>query len=210
MQPDAIFVVSANRYKGVSMGHLQGLAEYLDEFYEISVFDKAAESKKQWVFHLHRDCIESAIIKRNITYDLTLETQAQGDKELPKTHVKLLYHTDTADLVAALIKTDKKVKALNLEPITSLKHRHFVKNKTLFVLMKDKGVIFFTLLEGEVVRGIITGFSRYDITINLKGGIPVTVMRHSIFDVRDKKGRCFLKSFQEEHKDWQKSELYIM
>ena len=118
------------------MAHLQGLSEYLGEFYETSIFDQAADSKKQWVFHLHGDCIEKAIIKRNITYDLTFETQAQGDKELPKTHVKLLYYTDVADLLTPLIKTDKKIKSLNLEPIISLKNRHFVKNKTLFALMR--------------------------------------------------------------------------
>ncbi len=192
------------------MGRLQGLAEYLDEFYEISIFDKAADFKKQWIFHLHGDCIEKAIIKRSTTYDLILETQTQGDREIPKTHVKLLYYADAADLVPPLIKADKKVKRLNLEPIISLKNRNFVKNKTLFILMKENVVVFITLLEGEVVRGIIAGFSRYDITINLKGGIPVTVLRHSIFNIRDKKGRCFLKSFQEEHKDWQKSDIYIL
>ncbi len=192
------------------MAHLKGLKEYLAEFYETSIFDLAADSKKQWIFHLHEDCIEKAIIKQNSTYDLTLETQIQGDKELPKTHIKLLYQTDAADQITPLIKTDKKVKALNLEPIISLKNRNFIKNKTLFVLMKEKVVVFFTLLEGDVVRGIISGFSRYDITIKLKGGIPATILRHSIFNIRDKKRRCFLKSFQEEHKDWQKSELYII
>jgi hypothetical protein len=76
-------------------------------------------------------------------------------------------------------------------------------------LIKEKEVVFFTFLEGEIMRGIISGFSRYDITLNLKGGLPVTLLRHSVYDLRNKKGRCLLKSFQEKHRDWQKSELYV-
>ena len=75
--------------------------------------------------------------------------------------------------------------------------------------MKEKQVVFFTLLEGEIIRGIIADFSRFDITVNLKGGIPVTVLRHSIYDVENKEGRSFLKSFQEKYRDWEKSELFV-
>ena len=75
--------------------------------------------------------------------------------------------------------------------------------------MKDKQVLFFTLLEGEIIRGIIADFSQYDITVNLKGGLPVVVLRHSIYDARDKTGRCLLKTFQDEHQDWQKSPLFV-
>ena len=75
--------------------------------------------------------------------------------------------------------------------------------------MKEKEVVLFTLLEGDVLRGIIADFSRYDVTVHLKGGLPVTILRHSIYDVRNKRGRCFLKAFQQEHRDWEKSRLYV-
>ena len=75
--------------------------------------------------------------------------------------------------------------------------------------MHEKKVVFFTLLEGEIIRGIIADFSRYDITVNLKGGIPVTILRPAVYDIRDKEGRCFLKSLQETKRDWEKSGLYV-
>ena len=83
------------------------------------------------------------------------------------------------------------------------------KNKTLFPLLKEREVLFFTLLEGEVIKGILGGFTRYDITVHLKGGTPVYLLRHSVYDLRDKKGRCFLKSFQESRRDWEKSEWFV-
>jgi hypothetical protein len=70
-------------------------------------------------------------------------------------------------------------------------------------------VVFFTLLEGEIIRGIISAFNRYDITVLLKGGTPLTILRHSIYDLRNKKGRCLLKSIQEKHRDWEKSDLFV-
>ena len=64
-------------------------------------------------------------------------------------------------------------------------------------------------MEGEIVKGIVTDFTRYDITVTLKGGIPVYILRHSVYDLRDKRGRCFLKSFQEKRRDWEKSDLFV-
>ena len=75
--------------------------------------------------------------------------------------------------------------------------------------MKERTALFFTLLEGEVLKGIIAAFNRYEITAHMKGGLPLTILRHSIHDIRDKKGRCYLKNIQEKSEDWKKSGLYV-
>jgi hypothetical protein len=191
------------------MGYLAGLQEYLDEGYSCSIFNRALDSREAWEFHLHGHRIIKAGIRENMVYDLKLDIEGQGEETLPKLEVKLLYPADLAESVRPLIRTDNKVKALGLDPIPEPRQRHFVKNKSLFPLMKEKHVTLFTLLEGEIIRGIIAGFTRYDIAVNLKGGIPVTILRHSVFDLRDKKGRCYLKSFQETHRDWEKSDLFV-
>jgi hypothetical protein len=191
------------------MGHLVGLQEYLDEIYNTSIFDQILVSKQPYEYHLHTHRIIRARVMENLTYDLKVNIEGKGDELLPKTHVKLLYPADLAESVRPLIKTDKKVRGLGLEPILSPAMRRHVKNKSLFPLMKEKRVLLFTLLEGETMKGILAGFSRYEITLNLKGGVPVIILRHCIYDLRDKKGRCFLKSFQERHRDWEKSELFV-
>lgn len=192
------------------MGYLIGLEEYLNENYTNSIFDHALDSKHLWEFHLHGHRIVRARVLENLTYDLKVTIERQEEEVLPKIQVKLLYPADHANSARPLIKIDEKTKELGMDPIFSPHYRYFIKNKSLFPLMKGKQVVFFTLLEGEIIRGIITGFSRYDITANLKGGISVTILRHSIYDLRNKKGRCFLKSFQETHRDWEKSDLYAL
>jgi hypothetical protein len=192
------------------MGYLLGLQEYLEENYGRSVFDEALDSKKPWEFHVHGSRIIRAEVLENLKYDVKLQIEGeQGQEVLPKVQIKCLYAVDLAESIRGSIKKDAKVETLGLEPIFSPHKRYFVKNKSLFPLMKEKEVVFFTLLEGEIIRGIIAGFTRYDITVHLKGGKPVTILRHSIYDLRNKKGRCFLKSFQEEHRDWEKSALFV-
>lgn len=191
------------------MDELLGLQEYLDEFYGHSAFEQALDSGEPWEFHLHGHRIVRGRVMENLTYDLKIDIEDEEEQVLPKVQIKLLYPAHLAESIRPLIKSDKKVHALGLEPIFSPRHRYFVKNKSIFPLMKDREVVFFVLLEGEIVRGIISGFSRYDIEVSLKGGTPVTILRHSIYDLRNKKGRCFLKSFQEEHRDWQKSRLFV-
>jgi len=190
------------------MGYLEGLQEYLDQFYQLSVFDEALNSKRPWEFHLHDHRIVTAKILENLKYDIRLNAEGSGEEVVPKIHVKFLCQEEMAGSVKPFLKVNKEVQQLALKPIFSPSKRNHIKNKSLFPLMKERQVVFLTLLEGDIMRGIIAGFTRYEITLHLKGGTPVTVLRHSIYDMRDKKGRCFLKSFQETHRDWERSPLY--
>lgn len=191
------------------MKHLAGFRDYLNTAYEQSVFEQALAAQDLWEYHLHTHRVERLRITANLTYDLQVDVGTETLEDLPKLHVKLLYPAAQAAAVTPLIKSDARVRAQGLKPILSPAARHHVKNKSLFVLMKDRDVVFFTLLEGEVVRGVISDFSRYDITVNLKGGLPVVLLRHGIYDLRNKQGRCYLKSFQDIHRDWQKSALFV-
>ena len=191
------------------MAHLQGLQEYLDNSYNISVFDQALSSKQPWELHLHNHRIIKAEVTENLKYDVKVKIEGKGEELLPKVNIKMAYPGDLSESVIPLLKTDKKVMDLGLEPILAPAKRNHVKNKSLFPLIKERKVVFFTLLEGEIIKGIITDFSRYEITVNLKGGVPITIMRHSIYNLLDKKGRCFLKSFQDKYRDWEKSEFFV-
>jgi len=192
----------------VILKRLKGLREYLDSHYEVSVFNTALESDQPWCFHLHGKRIVTAKIQKIFTYDVKLVDTRGTPEIIPKVHVKFLYPETYADPMAKLLKVNKKVATLRMDPLFSPHLRHFIKNKSIFPLMMTKQVLFFTTLEGDVIRGLVAEFSRYDIQVSLKGPIPITLLRHSIYDVRDKKDRCYLKSFQESQRDWQRSELY--
>jgi sRNA-binding regulator protein Hfq len=191
------------------MSQLLGLQDYLDKHYQLSVFDQAKDSNVLWVIHAHGHKINTVRIIENLRYDLKADVEKEGPQVIQKTDIKLIYPVSVAEQVGPLIKTEKKIADLGLESIRSPSRRHHIKNKSLFPLMKEREVVFFTLLEGEKIKGIIADFSRYEIEVNLKGGTPVTILRHAVYDLRDKRGRCYLKTFQETHRDWEKSALFV-
>jgi len=191
------------------MAPLQGFKEYLADNDQRSLLEEARLSGRELIFHLHGQRVVAAVIAANDTYELTLSPRGGQDVALHKTDLKFWYDLEFVDRVPSLLKSDSKVRSLALEPRVSTWGRHFVKNKSLYPLMLDREVVFLTLLEGEVLRGVLDGFSRYELTVKLKGGIPVTVMRHAIYELKNKKGRSFLKRVQQRQKDWKKSWLYV-
>ena len=62
-------------------------------------------------------------------------------------------------------------------------------------------LVFFTTLEGDILGGMVGGFTRYEIQILGKKGVPVTLLRHAIYDLRDKRKRCYLKRAVEARKE---------
>jgi hypothetical protein len=191
------------------MGYLKGLNEYIKAEYAKSVFDQAVTSQIPYEIHMHGFRIIKARIIENLVFDIRADIEGQGEEVLSKIQIKFLYPADQAETVRPLIKIDKKVKALGLEAILDFRVRYYVKNKTLYPLMKEREVLFFTLLEGDVLRGLVTDFTRFDLTLSFKGGILVTLLRHAIYDLRNKQGDCLLRRVQEEKRDWEKSSWYV-
>ena len=109
------------------MGHLLGLQEYLDERYNISIFEQVIASGEPLELHLHGYRTITATISENRTYEVTVEIMGQGKEALHKTQIKFLYPAELGESVKPLIKTDEKVKALALEPILSAQKRYYVK-----------------------------------------------------------------------------------
>ncbi|MDZ7762146.1 MAG: hypothetical protein U5L00_18075 [Desulfovermiculus sp.] len=191
------------------MQYLAGLKEYLDVNYDSFALDKAASQGTWHVFHLHGRGILPAYIVENHTYETTLKDKNGHRFPVHKTDIKFFHSVEEALEIAEKIKIDRSVRSMGLEPIYSTKGRNFIKNKSLYPLMLDREVLFITLLEGEILRGVIQAFNRYEIQLSLKTGLTVTILRHALYDVRNKKGRSFLKSVQDRKKDWKKSQYYV-
>lgn len=190
--------------------YLAGLKEYLVAHDTRSIFADLLASGDMWTFHVHPGRVISARVTQVEDYLVTLQPEGEEPEILSKHDIHFLYAVDQAPGVAKLVKPEKAVQSLGLEPAIAKRDRQFVKNKTLFPLMEERVVLFFTLRDGSVVRGLVTDFSRYDIHVSMKGGVAVTLLRHSLHDIRDKEGRCYLKSVQNRRKDWRNSPLFMV
>lgn len=191
------------------MGHLRGFTEYYRQNDASCIFENLHQDQTLYNFHIHGGKTLTARVVENQVYDVRLSTDGREDNLVPKINILYLYQPDLAGNIKKLLKKkDKKGGPVVMNPIYSPKDRFFVKNKTLYPLMKDRQVLFFTLVDGSVIRGRVDGFSRYEIRMLLKGGVPLTLLRHAITDLRDKAGHCYLKSVDQEKQSWKTSAWY--
>lgn len=191
------------------MAFLAGLNDYLLKNYRHSTFEQAAGSEALYTLHLHGRAIFQGRITASSTYDVVVTASDNTRRELPKIQIKMLHPSEYTDQILSQITIDEAVQPAEPGPIVPVKQRNFIKNKSLYPLMRGQEALTVTLLEGEVVQGTIHSFSRYEITLTLPEQQQVVVMRHALLDVRDTQGCCFLKSCQQSQRDWTRSDLYI-
>jgi sRNA-binding regulator protein Hfq len=176
-----------------SEGPLKGLKEYLGEYQMDSVFVREEGMDDPWTFFLHDGGQVTGRIAANEAYEFQ-RVGADGSQE--KTHkvkVNFLCRESDQGEVLKQMKRAEKVNAEAEGPHFCPRYRHHIKNKSLYPLMNRKEVLFFTLLGGEVLRGVVQGFSRFEIFLRMKRGIPVVILRHAVLDVRDKRNQSYLK-----------------
>jgi sRNA-binding regulator protein Hfq len=172
---------------------LAGLQDYLAAHQKDSVFAQQAGRDASWCLFLHGDQRKTGRIQRDEPYEIDFVTEENVVEKIHKVRVKILCEASKEQEVLQRLKTDPALKGKPEGPHFGPRYRHHIKNKTLYPLMNRKEVLFFVTLEGEVLRGVVTGFSRFEIYLSMKGGISVVLLRHAVSDVRDKKGQCFLK-----------------
>jgi sRNA-binding regulator protein Hfq len=172
---------------------LAGLQDYLKMHQKDSVFDRAVGKESSWCLFLHGDERKRGRIQSDQAYEIDLVTQVGVVEKVHKVNVKMLCEASKEAEVLGRLKTDEALKGSPEGPHFGPRYRHHIKNKSLFPLMNRKEVLFFSTLEGEVLRGVVTGFSRFEIYLSMKGGVSVVLLRHAIFDVKDKKGRSYSK-----------------
>ena len=172
---------------------LAGLDDYLKAHQKDSIFAQEAGRGTSWCLFLHGDERKIGKIQGDQTYEIDFATQEGVVEKIHKVKVKLFCEASREEEVLARLRTDEAVKGAPEGPHFGPRYRHHIKNKTLYPLMNRKEVLFFTMLEGEVLRGIVAGFSRFEIALRLKGGVPAVLLRHAVFDVRDKKGQSYSK-----------------
>jgi len=170
---------------------LDGLKEYLEGHQQDSVFEREKETVLCLFLHGGRELVGR--IEVNEPYEIQFLTGEGVPEKIHKVQVNFLCAEGDRQEVLKQIKRGEPAGKKPVGPHYLPRFRHHIKNKSLYPLMNRREVLYFTLLNGEVLRGIVSGFSRYEINLNLKRGVPVVILRHAVAEVRDKKDRSFLK-----------------
>jgi hypothetical protein len=168
---------------------LYELGLYKKDNYTSFALDSACQAGTQIHLRLHGDeDLLGKIIAIN-PYDLLFELVGGEQRQIIKLHIKYFYLPEHVGQVKKFIKKDESIVQKGFQPIQPCVMRNHVKNKVLYPLQKNKEVLFFSTLDGDLIRGIVGGFNRYEILILMKGGTPLHLLRHAIFNVCDKDGK---------------------
>lgn len=110
-----------------------------------------------------------------------LEDGSADPTEIHKTLVK--YGYDPADFkqVRKAHSVDNQTKKQALEPIVRVKDRHHFKNLTLQKAMDAGSSVEVTTLEGDVFRGQVLWFGRWEFGLRVTSGTDITLFRHAVF-----------------------------
>lgn len=139
---------------------------------------KQIRKKTPMVFELYGGHIEG-IINRRLTYTLVLLTDGEAH-HLEKLNIKYMYKKDDTSHVVQDIEVDAELQAQDLVSIVHKSERFQVDNRVLARCRKEQIPVRLTLRGGEIITGIITWFSQYEVKMFLAHGASVVVFRHGL------------------------------
>jgi hypothetical protein len=105
-------------------------------------------------------------------------------RELHKLEVKYSYAAGDWKAVKKGVKGDKKAAAEGRKPEVRPQDRYSCSDKRLFSYLDRQEEVVATLLDGDVARGRVSWFGRYEFGLVIKGGAEITVFRHALRDLR--------------------------
>jgi sRNA-binding regulator protein Hfq len=105
-------------------------------------------------------------------------------EEFHKLQAKYAHASSDWKRVRKAFRVDKAVKALGKQPAKRPQERYSCSDKRLFSYCDRGHGVTATLTDGDMVRGVVLWFSRYEFGLEVKGGVEITVFRHALHDIR--------------------------
>jgi sRNA-binding regulator protein Hfq len=114
-----------------------------------------------------------------------VQFQVDGGEVETLHKLKLLYSYAPEDWKAVKkgVRVDKKQGQQPEEPAVRPQDRYSCSDRRLFGYLDRAVDVNVTLLDGEILRGVLTWFGRYEFGLKLRSDAEVTVFRHALRDI---------------------------
>jgi sRNA-binding regulator protein Hfq len=156
------------------------LDAYVTLHREKSVLAERLEDKKPVGLALHGQRTMLGIIQDVDVYEFKLLVEGTAEPILlHKLQAKYAWDPDEYKLVKKGIDASKDGRKAT-EPIWKPQDRYPCSDKRLFAYKKADKVVLAHLLEGEVLRGRVTWFGRWEFGLAMRAGGTATVFRHAL------------------------------
>lgn len=159
----------------------QHRADYRDH----SVLDAAVASAAPLTLLLHGHRRVTGTILSVEAYRFRIKTEEGAEEDVHKLQAKLAFQPDAYKRLRKVLRMDKALEASPLPPVERPQDRYGCSDRRLFKYLDTKVEVQATTLEGEIVRGCVSWFGRYEFGLKLKGDAEVVVFRHALHDLRE-------------------------
>lgn len=116
-------------------------------------------------------------------YQANLTAEDGTAVEAHKLSLKYGYAPDAWKKVRKALKKDKRLAAKELVPAKQPQDRYTCSDKRLFGYVDSGSEVQATLVDGDILKGVVQWFSRYEFGLLVKGDVEVTVFRHALHDL---------------------------
>ena len=173
------------------MGYLKGFAEARRRFNAATMFDGVVASGQPWRLLAALGVRYTGIVASHTPFTFLLDAP-EGQKELHKHEIELLYPEAVAAVLEPLFDIDRQVKGKKLGPILDLSQRAPLRNTLLYICQADKIPVEITVLGGLRFRGLLTDFTRFEMKVSFTPKLSVILLRHAVFSMftRDNVDLC--------------------
>ena len=111
-------------------------------------------------------------------YSVMLQPPKGEAEEVHKLQLKYGYVPAAWKKIRKLVKNVKK--SDENTPAERPQDRYTCSDKRLFGYVDKERLVVTTLIDGDVLKGVVTWFSRYEYGLRMKGDVEVTVFRHAL------------------------------
>lgn len=161
------------------------LEAHRDSFRAASCLDDALGKGHALTILLHGARRIDAKVTAVSPYEVTVQVVGGGEEVIHKLQLKVAWKVDDYKRVKKVLRKDKALTEAPRPPIDRPQDRYSCSDKRLFRYVDAHTPIEVTLLEGEVVSGVVSWFGRYEFGLSHKGEPLVTVFRHAIHDIKE-------------------------
>jgi sRNA-binding regulator protein Hfq len=161
------------------------LDDHRTQFRNRSVLDEAQATGTPVTLLVHGQRRLTGKVLLVDNYMLRLELEEGGTEDLHKLQVKVAFAPDAYKKVRKTLKFDKTLEKAPIPPVAKPQDRYTCSDKRLFRYMDEAVEVTATTLEGEMFKGHVQWFSRYEFGMKLKGDTDVTLFRHALHDLSE-------------------------
>ncbi|MEQ1501192.1 MAG: hypothetical protein ABMB14_03130, partial [Myxococcota bacterium] len=116
-------------------------------------------------------------------YQIVFEPDGGAPEPIHKLKLLYSYPPDAWKAVKKAVRLDKKFVPEGIGPAVRPQDRYSCSDRRLFSYLDRAVELNVALLSGEVIRGTLTWFGRYEFGVKLRTDTEITVFRHALRDV---------------------------